>query len=64
MAKIRAINNYHGGDGYKNAGQEWDVSNEEAKALVESGAVELVKEEKAATSTKEEKAPASTKDAK
>lgn len=69
MAKvtIRATNHFHSSDGYKKPGESWEVSQEEADALIKSRhPVELftptkVKEEKAPLETKEEKAPVATK---
>lgn len=62
MPRIKAINNYHGSEGYKHAGQEWEVSDEEAKGLVKAKHVTLVKEEKAKPVTKEDKEGLQTKD--
>lgn len=75
MPRIKAINNYHGSEGYKHAGQEWEVSEEEAKGLIAQGSVTLVekkaksihsgaKEEKAPVATKEDKSSVTTKEEK
>lgn len=72
MATVKAKYNYHGSDGYRAAGSTWIVSDEEALALEQFGAVEIVteekepkeskeKEDKAAKSTKEDKTPKQTK---
>lgn len=64
MATVKAKSHYHGSDGYRFPGQEWEASDEEAKGLVEAGSVELVekkKEEKAPVETKEDKTILTTK---